>query len=368
MWFGITREERGTLHARRAAFTLVELLVVIAIIGVLVGLLLPAVQAAREAARRMQCQNNMKQFGLAMHNHMSAFGSFPPGNVNYDESGNRFKTGGWQHGQNELGWHWLPMLFPYLEQPGMWELVQRCEEERADQHISNPCDHCEYFAEFEHLGREQLASFDKCPSAPSVSGQFSDGSYGLEALAKGNNYAACWGSGDMLSWEEQETRGAFGTYYVHQDKIVTLGPPISAGDRFQNRNGMQSRDFTDGLSNTIAMSEIIAAESQTDIRGVWMSPAMGATIFSAFRNPNSDEKDILAACGEDIADVTKPRLACEEERDTAAIYAAARSYHTGGVNVLMADGGVRFVTDSVDNLNIWRPMSTAQNQEVIEGQ
>ncbi|GAA5511141.1 DUF1559 domain-containing protein [Novipirellula caenicola] len=362
-------KRRNTVSPQRSAFTLVELLVVIAIIGVLVGLLLPAVQAAREAARRMQCQNNMKQFGLAMHNHMSAFGAFPPGNVNYDESGNRFKTGGWQHGQNELGWHWLPMLFPYMEQPAMWELVQRCEEDRADDHTSNPCDHCEAIDALGNLGREQLSGFDKCPSAPSVSGQFSDGSYGLEALAKGNNYAACWGSGDMLSWEQKETRGAFGTYYVNQEKIITtVGGTTTAGDRFQNRNGMQSRDFTDGLSNTIAMSEIIAAESQTDIRGVWMSPAMGATIFSAFQNPNSSEKDILAACGEDIADVSKPRLACEEERSTAAIYAAARSYHTGGVNVLMADGGVRFVTDSVDNLNIWRPMSTAQNSEVINEQ
>ncbi|MFG0262811.1 MAG: DUF1559 domain-containing protein [Novipirellula sp. JB048] len=350
-------------HAKKG-FTLVELLVVIAIIGVLVGLLLPAVQAAREAARRMQCQNNMKQFGLAMHNHMSAFGSFPPGNVNYDEANNRYKTGGWQHGQNELGWHWLAMLLPYMEQNAVWELVQICEEDRAFSHTSNPCDHCEYLASTNHLGREQLGAFTQCPSAPLVTGQFSDGSYGLEALAKGNNYAVSWGSGDMLSWENKATRGAFGTFWTTQEKIIPQ--PDVAGDRFQNRNGMKSRDFLDGMSNTMAMSEIIAADSRTDIRGVWMSPAMGATIFSAFQSPNSDEKDILAACGDDIPDDgKKPRLACEEERDTAEIYAAARSYHSGGVNVLMADGGVRFVSDSVDNLNIWRPLSTAQGGEVI---
>jgi len=356
-------------RTKRVGFTLVELLVVIAIIGVLVGLLLPAVQAAREAARRMQCQNNMKQFGLAMHNHMSAFGAFPPGSVNYDEAGNRFKTGGWQHGQNEMGWHWLAMLFPYIEQPAMWELVQRCEDESANSHTSNPCDHCEWSAASGHLGREQLPSFDQCPSAPLVTGQFSDGSYGLEALAKGNNYAACWGSGDMLSWESDVTRGAFGTYYVDQTKIITYaGGVVSAGDRFQNRNGMKSRDFLDGLSNTMCMSEIINANSTTDIRGVWMSPAMGATIFSAFLNPNSVEMDVLAACGDDIVDNRLPRLACLEVRDTAAIFAAARSHHTGGVNVLMADGAVRFVTDSVDNLRIWRPMSTAQNKEIIPEQ
>ncbi|TWT74152.1 hypothetical protein CA85_10390 [Allorhodopirellula solitaria] len=365
---------RARIVCPRPGFTLVELLVVIAIIGVLVGLLLPAVQAAREAARRMQCQNNMKQLGLGMHNHMSAHNAFPPGNVNYDESGNRFKTGGWQHGQNELGWHWLVMLFPYMEQPGLWEQVNICEDSRSESHVSNPCDDCEYHEFTGHLGREQLPSFNQCPSAPAVQGQFSDGSYGLEALAKGNNYAACWGSGDMLSWEQSETRGAFGTYYAHQDEILNIGPDVTtAGDRFQNSKGMQSRDFTDGLSNTMAMSELLAAESRTDIRGVWMSPAMGGTIFSAFRNPNSNEKDVLAACGDEINDPStttvldsKDRLQCLEERETSAVYAAARSYHTGGVNVLMADGSVRFVTDSVDNLKIWQPMSTAQNNEVIE--
>ncbi|WP_236621091.1 DUF1559 family PulG-like putative transporter [Rhodopirellula sallentina] len=113
------------------------------------------------------------------------------------------------------------------------------------------------------------------------------------------------------------------------------------------------------------MSEIISGGGSDDIRGVWMSPEMGATIFSAYYNPSAKEKDVLAACDEDILDDASPRLACLEERDTAAVYAAARSHHVGGVNVLMADGAVRFVADSVDNENIWRPMSTAQNKEVI---
>ncbi|TWU18222.1 DUF1559 family PulG-like putative transporter [Allorhodopirellula heiligendammensis] len=370
----IQHQSQAVPHRLQPGFTLVELLVVIAIIGVLVGLLLPAVQAAREAARRMQCQNNMKQFGLAMHNHMSAFNAFPPGSVNYDEAGNRYKTGGWQHGQNEMGWHWLVMLFPYMEQPAMWQLVQQCEETRATEHTSNPCDHCESIDLIGNLGREQLPSFDQCPSAPAVRTQFSDGSYGLEALGKGNNYAACWGSGDMLSWEHTETRGAFGTHFVNQEQIITTANgQTSAGDRFQNGKGMQSRDFTDGLSNTMAMSEILAADSKTDIRGVWMSPAMGATIFSAFENPNTNVKDILAACGDELTDASTTttinaadRLECLEQRDTAEIYAAARSHHTGGVNVLMADGSVRFISDSVDNLKIWRPLSTAQNNEVLE--
>lgn len=360
----------------RSAFTLVELLVVIAIIGVLVGLLLPAVQSAREAARRMQCQNNLKQLGLAMHNHMATHGAFPPGSVNYDESGNRFKTGGWQHGQNEMGWTWLPMLFPFIEQPGLWEKVVICEEDRADDHTSNPCDHCEYMASNDNFGRDQLGSFISCPSAPTPTSQFSDGSYGLESLAKGCNYAASWGSGNMLSWESSETRGAFGTYYVDQSKIVTpattSGGSVSVGDRFQNRNGMKSRDFLDGMSNTIALSEIVSSDQSgaapaTDIRGVWMSPAMGASIFTAYLNPNSKEKDTLAACDDTIVRDSSPYMPCLQERETADVYAASRSHHVGGVNTLMADGAVRFVTESVDNLKVWRPMATAQNRETVAG-
>ncbi|QDT09717.1 DUF1559 domain-containing protein [Planctomycetes bacterium K23_9] len=359
--------------AKRNAFTLVELLVVIAIIGILVGLLLPAVQSAREAARRMQCQNNMKQLGLAMHNHMATHGAFPPGNVNYDESGNRFKTGGWQHGQNELGWTWLPMLFPFIEQPGLWQQVNICEDDRADDHTSNPCDHCEYMASNNHFGRDQLGGFISCPSAPAPVTQFTDGTYGLESLAKGCNYAASWGSGNMLSWESSETRGAFGTYYVHQDKIIKpgVGSTVAAGDRFQQRNGMKSRDFLDGLSNTIALSEIVASDvgggslPATDIRGVWMSPAMGASIFSTFLNPNAKEKDTLAACDDTITGINQPYMECLQVRDTADVYAASRSHHVGGVNTLMADGSVRFVSESVDNISIWQPMGTAQNSEVI---
>ncbi len=357
---------RPASASRRTGFTLVELLVVIAIIGVLVGLLLPAVQAAREAARRMQCQNNLKQYGLALHNHMDVHGTFPPGWVNYDESGNRHQTGGWQHGQNEMGWHWLANVLPYMEQPGLFEQVQECDQDLKSGHTYNPCDHCEWLGP-NHLGRDQLPSFSRCPTAPRVSKQFSDGSYGLEALAKGSNYAASWGAGNMLSWEDPQLRGAFGTYYTDQNEIVPgLG---GSGDRFQNNKGMGSNDILDGLSNTIALSEILGTDgrsvnSSTDIRGVWMSPAMGATVFSAFLGPNSDQQDVIAACDESIP--ADSPLSCTELRMDPNVYAAARSYHTGGVNVLMCDGSVRFLSDSIDLLNIWQPLSTAQAGEVVD--
>src|SRR5690606_839337 len=99
--------------SRRHAFTLVELLVVIAIIGILVALLLPAVQSAREAARRMQCQNNLKQLGLALHNYHDALQAFPPSSVWPDESQIASKNNG------NLGPTWVILILPYLEQQAL---------------------------------------------------------------------------------------------------------------------------------------------------------------------------------------------------------------------------------------------------------
>ncbi|WP_339735119.1 DUF1559 domain-containing protein [uncultured Gimesia sp.] len=351
----------------RRGFTLIELLVVIAIIAILIALLLPAVQQAREAARRSQCKNNLKQYGLALHNHLDAHGSFPPGYVCYDESGNRFKTGGWQHGQNEFGFHWLVMMLPYMEQPGLWNQVKACADNIRGNPTTNPWDHCEYLAP-DHIGRERLPAFNRCPSAPTDNSYYSDGTYGLESLAKGNNYAASWGSGNMLSWEDRSTRGAFGCFFTTQEEI-SIGSGGS-GDHFQQGKGTTDSDFVDGMSNTVAISEIVGADGFTsrvsvDIRGVWFSPAMGATIFTAYNNPNSRVADVLAGCDSSIPTDAVPYLNCTEERTTADVYAAARSYHTGGVNVLLADGAVRFISDNVDNAAIWRPLNTIRYGETI---
>ncbi|QDV49631.1 DUF1559 domain-containing protein [Gimesia fumaroli] len=353
----------------RRGFTLIELLVVIAIIAILIALLLPAVQQAREAARRSQCKNNLKQYGLALHNHLDTFGAFPPGYVCYDDSGNRFKTGGWQHGQDGFGFHWLVMLLPYMEQPGLWDQITTCADDlksRSDGK-ANPWDHCEYLSPA-HIGRKRLPAITHCPSAPRDNSYYSDGGYGLESLAKGNNYAASWGSGNMLSWESRTTRGAFGCYFSTASEIAI--PSGGSGDLFQQGNGTTDSDFVDGMSNTVAVSEIVgtdgfSAGTSVDIRGVWLSPAMGATIFTAYNNPNARVADVLAGCDTSIPADTSPYLTCTEERSTADVYAAARSYHTGGVNALMADGAVRFISENVDNAAIWRPLNTIRNGETI---
>ncbi len=355
---------KGEHHSRRG-FTLIELLVVIAIIAILIALLLPAVQQAREAARRTQCKNNLKQIGLALHNHMDTHGAFPPGYVCYDETGNKFKTGGWQDGINELGFSWMPMLLPFVEEPARWQQITDCNAARLDTHTHNPSDDCEYNAAFGHIGREPL-KFMLCPSNPQTRKLFSGIS--LESLAKGN-YAASWGSGNMLGWESTATAGAFGCYYVNQNKIVrSLG---GSGDRFQQDKGSRSGDFVDGMSNTVAVAEVISTDgfatgsSSPDIRGVWMNPGMGASIFTAARNPNSKEPDIIPSCDTNIPATFRPTLQCVQNTADADVYAATRSYHTGGVNAVLADGSVRFISENIDNVGGWQPLNTRMNGEVI---
>ena len=108
---------------RMRAFTLVELLVVITIIGVLIALLLPAVQAAREAARRMQCSNNLKQIGLALHGYHTAIGSFPPGYISAYTAPGYDASGGYNTGDTGPGWGWGAMILPYLEQSNVWSQI-----------------------------------------------------------------------------------------------------------------------------------------------------------------------------------------------------------------------------------------------------
>jgi prepilin-type N-terminal cleavage/methylation domain-containing protein/prepilin-type processing-associated H-X9-DG protein len=357
-----------TQESRRRGFTLIELLVVIAIIAILIALLLPAVQQAREAARRSSCKNNLKQFGLALHNHMDTYGTFPPGYVCYDESSNRYRTGGWQSNVNELGFHWVVDIMPFMEDNPRYQLEVACNEARINTHTHNPADDCEYQSYTQHIGRKPL-KYLLCPSHPSVQKLFNGDS--LEALAKGN-YAASWGSGNMLSWESTLTKGAFGCYYVSQNEIVvSLG---GSGDRFQHGKGNGSQDFTDGMSNTVAISEIIATDgfsggtTSPDIRGAWMSPGMGATIFSAHFAPNSFQTDVLSSCDTAILtdDPSNP-IACTNAGSGSAlanVYAAARSYHPGGVQVLMADGSARFVSENI-NLNVWHAINTLRGRETV---
>lgn len=335
----------------RNAFTLVELLVVIAIIGVLVGLLLPAVQAAREAARRMSCSNNFKQIGLAVHNYHSAYNISPTLNT------------GTRSSRLELSV--LVGLTPFIEQQAIWEQISNPTQgyqpmgapprSTITQLNANPYD----------PWLTEIPGF-RCPSDPGT---------GLPAMGRAN-YVACVGD------SQRRINGATNNDFVF-DMNSNNAQAVRAACRgfFVSRvAGMGFRDILDGLSNTICMGEVTSDLGDNDIRT--RAANRGSDILIA-------EANGVLRCQGDI-DPARPSFwrptgvpfageiaGGEDRRGTK--WALGRgamgmcttinppnseicmnghhfnngllppsSRHQGGVHVLMGDGAVRFITDSIE--------------------
>ncbi len=249
---------------RKTGFTLVELLVVIAIIGVLVGLLLPAVQAAREAARRMSCSNNFKQIGLALHNYHSAYKQLPRhgtgpsrediGNAN---GGNNMTGGGW----NGKILSWLIGVTPFIEQQATWEKISNPSVELPNGGtIASPGQWPAFGPapwQRNYVPWSTETPGFRCPSDPGI---------GLPAMGR-TNYAACIGDSSHFSnqgarrWFNNPAPGSW-------DERNWMSERIQASFRgaFQFRDNSKFRDFLDGLSNTVVGGEIATDLGDRDIR------------------------------------------------------------------------------------------------------
>lgn len=322
---------------RRRGFTLIELLVVIAIIAILIALLLPAVQQAREAARRSECKNKLKQIALAAHNYVETHGMFPPGAVNgaSDPNDPNGKNGS---GTPGIGGPWICFLLPQLEKRNLYANFQKIVDERPE--VVDWFGHSFYSAT--PIGNTRIAIMD-CPSHPGNDELMANGT-NMEHLARGN-YAACYGKG---GYGVQSTRNG------------------AIGGVFGNNSNTRIRDLTDGTSNTIAFSELRhrlpGGTSTGDIRGLWGYATMGGNVFSTQTGPNSTVRDQIWGCREDIGE----GLPCGpgSNSDYPNLFAAARSYHTGGVQVAFADGSARFVSENV-SLGIWQALGSRSGKEVI---
>ena len=340
-------------------FTLVELLVVIAIIGILIAMLLPAVQAAREAARRMQCTNNLKQIGVALHNHVSTYNSLPPGKPACHPR--PWVTDGIQGTADCEGPNWLANIFCYLE-ADRDNYVLRVTENGW----SGPDDlpnMAPSLAGGEAIGSMQYP-FILCPSATQTK-ELASGFY-LEQMAKGN-YAANYGADTLRSsFENPELAGPFISILLkgweRAQRGVQHDSQLGAW-KMGNSQGTRIRDVTDGTSNTLAVSEVLGVDSPTDGRGAWVCFMPGASSFGARQLPNSSQADRIPIC-----DMTIPfgdRMRCMQDQATDNVYAAARSAHSGGVNACMVDGSCRFFSDDIE-LVVWQALSTKAGGEAIE--
>lgn len=339
---GSNRERRG--------FTLIELLVVIAIIGVLIALLLPAVQAAREAARRAHCTNNLKQIGLALLNYESAVGALP---MAMSLSGTGTTTAYF------TGWSAQARILPYLEQAATFNAanISVLKEDPVNSSVIS-----------------LTVSLFICPSE--VKTQVSTHDYGLAGVV---NYGVC--QGDWFVWggfNGPQNRSAFGP----------------------NRS-RRLAEFTDGLSQTVLASEVktywaasncrhttlpsvndannipspyadpyavapeydngtCVTQNQFEFHTEWSDGNVHAAGFTTAWPPNKAIMGRSAYQGMDLD------LNGRNEEDGGPTFAAitARSYHPGGVNALFGDGSIKFVKSTVDGM-VWRALGTVAGGEVV---
>ncbi len=305
----------------RRAFTLVELLVVIAIIGILIGLLLPAVQKVREAANRMSCQNNLKQWALAMHVMHDATGALPEGNRDNPRR------------------VWVVLVWPYVEQGNLYV---RFDQTRDFEVPPNT-----YPGTTDGIYAKTVPLY-YCPSDRPG------------ALWKGDIYWRARGN-YVINWGNQAVP------YDPSDPAQDPGrgiAPFGYTD-FINRNKPRTvrlTDFTDGTSNTLLLSEVIEAANDTDydIRGDMLNDDRPCTQFMTLNTPNS---------GTDVSPYCNPTAYPENPPCTNAnsgfAHKAARSRHPGGVNTAFGDGSVRFIGNGI-TLAAWRALGTMNGGEVID--
>ncbi len=320
------------VSVNRQAFTLVELLVVIAIIGILVGLLLPAVQAAREAARRMQCSNNLKQWALSFHNFESARKQFPLG-----------ATGGSPATFVPRTWRqtWVMYLWPYMEQNNLASV----SDYKAAFHVPP---NTIYFTLNGSTGRRVPAYL-----CPSDNGTVDQANARSRHQRTRGNYVVNWGNATY------PRNGAAN----HNQFVAPIGlAPFSLSHKADLRRRPGKTTFgsiSDGTSNTLLLSEYLMAKSDRD--NDWRGDIHnddGIFRFHTLTTPNTSSPDLFANGWFQVTgDPAMPASAANQQRN------AARSRHTGGVNFARCDGSVSFASNNVA-LSVWMAMGSMNGGEV----
>ena len=314
-------------HSRRG-FTLIELLVVIAIIAVLIALLLPAVQQAREAARRTQCKNNLKQLGLALHNYHDTFLVFPPGQfqplAQDHGSTTTFMVLTSGSGASTNRSSWMQRILPYVDQAPLF-----------NKFAANMSGAPGFAANWP--GADTILPAFMCPTDPSNPKNAT--ANGLANQGFSGNYSVCAASTTYgTDGGGQKLNGMFFCY---------------------SRTSI--RDATDGTSNTLMAGEILLQKdidpSGHDLRGRYYNEYAGSTLFSSNLPPNTTIGDKVYGnyCN------PGPKRPCSTTGDYVHY---SRSEHTGGSQVVLVDGSVRFCSENID-LTTFRALGSRAGGEVV---
>ena len=326
------------LKNKRHGFTLVELLVVIAIIGILIAMLLPAVQAAREAARRLQCQNNIKQIGLAMHSYESALGGFPPAAITQFENANSQRDIEGEAAFGQHGTSWLLQILPYLELGSLYDRWDFTKNVVGNMEVA----------------RQDITAF-YCPSRRSkVRSEDIPHQMFQDWDAGGNDYGGCAGCGNAFaddaggSPHEQPCIHTVTNMdnYGYIPTVVGAASGTSGMGIFYPNKSVKISEITDGTSNTMMTGEVQRLD--------------GSQSFQ-FSTCTATTHDGWAVGGvSTLFDLQYGEI-------NNGHFESPGSEHPGLAQFGMADGSVRSISENVDQWTL-RHLATYQAGDIIEGE
>ncbi len=318
------------MTTRRNAFTLVELLIVITIIGILIALLLPAVQAAREAARRLQCANNLKQIGLALHSYHDALGSFPPGNINLGAGMCPGAAEPVQSYSTQSG-NWMIAILPYIDQGALFD--------QYDNHYTNESPQ-------NKVVRETTVPAYVCPSDNDI-GVLAVPATGPATLvdaqyAPGSYRAVSGWSGDGINFLDSEM--------MFDYKPAWRGPIHAVYKSFAwGYSAEKFSDITDGTSNTLMVGESTTSTNLAR-RTFWAY----SFAYYSMSGVTSQERTLWADYDRAVQ--------CGGIGDDIPCKRHWGSFHSDGINFVFCDGAVHFVHTNI-NLNMLGNLATIAGGE-----